>query len=104
MALTFKQVNSSEMRRLSFVSAKIIVSILILIYFGTSLVICNIDIPLCDKRLKKLRQDEKDWSTTCTNDEGQSLNSSCCQAKKENNLKRMCIYAKICFYQGNDCT
>ncbi len=102
MALTFKQVNYSEIRRLGFISAKITVGILILIYFGTSLVISNIDTPLCDKRLKELRQDEKDWTTTCTNDEGQSSDSPCCQATKESNLKRMCIYTKICFSEGGD--
>ena len=104
MALTFKEIDFSEIRRLGCISAKIIVGILILMYFGTSLVICNSDIPFCDKRLKELRQDEKDWSTTCSNDEGQSNGSVCCQAKKNNNLKRMCVYTKTCFYEGNDCT
>ena len=100
MALTFKEIDFSEIRRLGCISVKIIVGILILIYFGTSLVICNSDIPFCDKQLKELRQDEKDWSTTCTNDEGQSNGSVCCQAKKNNNLKRMCVYTKTCFYEG----
>ncbi len=103
MALTFKQVISSEIR-LAFISPKIIVGILIFIYLGTSLAICNIDTPFCDKRLKELRQDEKDWTRTCTNGEGQSFDSPCCQAKKEKNLNRMCIYTKICFDEGNDCT
>ena len=106
MALTFKDVNSSQISsyRLGCIAAKIIVGILVLIYFCTSVVICNSDIPFCDKQLKELRQDEKDWSTTCANDESQSIGSPCCQAKKNNNLKRMCVYTKTCFYEGNDCT
>ncbi len=100
MALTFKQVISSE-TRLPFNSPKIIVDILIFIYLGTSLAICNSDIPFCDMPLKELRQEGKDWTRTCTNGKSQSFDSSCCQAKKKDNLKRMCIYTKICFGEGN---
>ncbi len=104
MALTLKEVNSGQISRLGCIAAKIIVGILILLYFGTSLVISNNDIPFCDKQLKELRQDEKDWSTRCTNAEGQSFGSPCCQTKKNINRKRMCVYTKTCFYEGNDCT
>jgi hypothetical protein len=57
-------------KKLIFVATKMIVSILILIYFGTSLVACINGIPFCRKRLKELREDENDWSNRCLNGEG----------------------------------
>jgi hypothetical protein len=50
-----------------FVATKVVVGFLILIYFGGSLVICNEDIPFCDKRLKELKNDVKDWRKRCLN-------------------------------------
>ncbi|CAB4037593.1 Hypothetical predicted protein [Paramuricea clavata] len=83
-----------------FIATKIIVGIHVLVYFGTSLVVCNEDIPFCDKRLKELRKDEKDWSERCLNGEGENLVTPSCEAKKEYNHERMCVYTKICFYKG----
>jgi hypothetical protein len=98
MVLIFKQVDCQEIKRLSFIATKVIVGIFILIYFGTSLVIGNDDISFCLKRLKKLREDEKDWSEKCLN--GQNHDLPCCKAEKEYNRERMCIHAKTCFYEG----
>ncbi|CAB3991726.1 Hypothetical predicted protein [Paramuricea clavata] len=83
-----------------FITTKIIVGIHVLIYFGTSLVVCNNDIPFCRKRLKELRKDEKDWSGRCLNGEGENLDTPSCEAEKEYNHERMCMYTKICFYKG----
>ena len=87
------------------IATKIIVGIHILIYFGASLVVCDNDIPFCRKRLKELREDEKDWRKRCLNGEGQNLATPrCnCEADKEYNHERMCMYKKICFHinKGN---
>ena len=78
-----------------------IVSILILIYFGTSLVACINGIPFCRKRLKELSEDENDWSNRCLNGEGQNIVTPRCKAENEYNRERMCMYTKICFRKGN---
>ena len=83
------------------IATKVIFGIHILIYFGTSLVVCNNDIPFCRKRLKELREDEKDWNKRCFNGEGQNLVTPCCEAEKEYNHERMCMYKKICFHINN---
>jgi hypothetical protein len=83
------------------IATKIIVGIHILIYFGTSLVVCNNDIPFCRKWLKELREDEKDWIKRCLNGEGQNLVTPRCEAEKKYNHERMCMYTKICFHKGN---
>ncbi len=102
MVFTFEQVNYQEIRRLVFISTKIIVGFLIVIYFGTSLVFCNEDIPFCNKRLTTLKVDVKVWQERCVNDEGQDVNTSCCKAEKEYNQKRMRTQTKLCFFKGND--
>jgi hypothetical protein len=83
------------------IATKIIFSIHILIYFGTSLVVCNNGIPFCRKRLKELRKDEKDWSKRCLNSDGENLVTVRCEAEKRYNHERICMYTKICFYKGN---
>ncbi|CAB4012232.1 Hypothetical predicted protein, partial [Paramuricea clavata] len=82
------------------IATKIIVGIHILIYFGTSLVVCNNDIPFCRKRLKELREDEKYWSERCVNNKDQILVTPRCEAEKKYNHERLCMYTKICFYKG----
>ena len=79
------------------IATKIIVGIHVLIYFATSLVVCNNGIPFCRKRLKELNEDEKDWRERCLNGEGQNLATPRCETVKEYNHERMCIYKKICF-------
>ena len=83
------------------IATKIIVGIHILIYFGTSLVVCNNEIQFCRKRLKELREDEKNWSERCVNGKEQILVTPRCEAEKKYNHERMCMYTKICFYKGN---
>ncbi|CAB4022289.1 Hypothetical predicted protein, partial [Paramuricea clavata] len=80
------------------IATKNIVGIHILIYFATSLVVCNNDIPFCRKRLNELRENEKDWRNRCLNGEGQNLATPRCEADKEYNYERMCMYKKICFH------
>ena len=84
-----------------FIATNIIAGLHVLMYFGTSLVVCNNDIPFCRKRLKELREDEKDWSKRCLNGKGQNLDTPSCETEKEYNHERMCMYTKICFYKGN---
>jgi hypothetical protein len=83
-----------------FVATKVVLGFLILIYFGGSLVICNEDIPFCDKRLKELKNDVKDWRKRCLNGTGHVRNSSCCAAENERNQQRMEMQTKLCFYKG----
>jgi hypothetical protein len=98
---TFKQIGYQEIRKMIVIATKIIVGIHILIYFVTSLVVCNNDIPFCRKWLKEPKENEKDWIKRCLNVEGQNLTTPCCEAEKEYNKKRMCTYKKICFDKGN---
>ena len=83
------------------IATKIIVGIHILIYFGTSLVVCNNDIPFCRGRLKELRENEKYWSERCVNGKDQILVTPRCEAEKKYNHERICMYTKICFHKGN---
>ena len=100
MAFTFERVNHQEIRRMIFVATKVVLGFLILIYFGGSLVICNEDIPFCDKRLEELKNDVKDWRKRCLNGAVQVPYSSCCAAENERNQQRMEMQTKLCFYKG----
>jgi hypothetical protein len=100
MAFTFERVNYQEIRSTIFVATKVVLGFLILIYFGGSLVICNEDIPFCDKRLEELKNDVKDWRKRCLNGTVQVPNSSCCAAENERNQQRMEMQTKLCFYKG----
>ena len=102
MMFIFERVNYQEIKRMIFISTKIIVGFLVLIYFGGRVVICNEDIPFCDNRLKELKNDVKDWRKRCLNDAGRVLNSPCCAAENEYNQNRMSMQTKLCFYKGND--
>ena len=101
MAYTYKPVNYQETRRVVFIVGRLFTVLLILIYFGGSLVICEEEIPVCKDHLKELKNDEKDWGKRCLKKE-QKLNSSCCEAEKEYLRERMCMHSKMCFYKGND--
>ena len=85
------------------IASNIFVGIHILIYFGTSLVVCNNDIPFCPKRFNELKEDEKDWRERCLNGKGQNLATLRFEAVKEYNHARMCMNKKICFHinKGN---
>ena len=100
MAFTFERVNYQDIRSMIFVATKVVLGFLILIYFGGSLVICNEDIPFCDKRLEELKNDVKDWRKRCLNGTVQVPNSSCCAAENERNQQRMEMQTKLCFYKG----
>ena len=100
---TLKQIGYQEIRKMILIATKIIVGIHILIYFATSLVVCNNDIPFCRKRFNELKEDEKDWRERCLNGKGQNRATPRCEADKEYNHERMCMYKKICFHinKGN---
>jgi hypothetical protein len=100
MAFTFERVNYREIKRTIFIATKVFVGFLILIIFGGSLVICNEDIPFCDKRLKELKNDVKDWRKKCLDGTVHVPNSSCCAAENEQNQQRMRMQTKLCFYKG----
>ncbi|CAB4028386.1 Hypothetical predicted protein, partial [Paramuricea clavata] len=56
------------MRRLMLTSTKVIIGLIILIYFGGTLIICNEGIPICDHRLNELKECVKDWEGRCLNE------------------------------------
>ena len=103
MAFTYKPVNCQEIKKATFIVARNIVVLLILIYCGASLVICEEEIPFCKDHLKELVKDEDDWSKRCLKYEGHKIDSSCCEIEKEYLRKRMCMLSKMCFHKGNDC-
>jgi hypothetical protein len=102
MMLTFERVNYQEIRKLTFVATKITVAFLMLIYFGASLVMCNEDISFCDKRLKELKHDVKDWNKRCVNTQGNDTGTPCCETQKQYSMERMNMQTKLCFYKGNN--
>jgi hypothetical protein len=83
------------------IATKIFFGIHVLIYFATTLVVCNDEIPFCRNRLKELKEDEKAWSGRCLKGNGEILYTPRCEAERGYNHERMCIYAKICFHKGN---
>ena len=97
---TLEHANYNEMKRLVFISAKIIVGLLILICFGTSLVTCNENIPFCKEQLQRLKQDVEVWNERCWNNTDQGNSTPCCQAEKEYNQERMKMHVEMCFHSG----
>ena len=102
MMCLFAQTNCIEMRRLMLTSRKVIIGLIILIYFGGSLIICNEGIPICDHRLKELKEYVKDWEGRCLDETRYEINSQCCKAEKEHFQKRMRMHTKMCFHEGNE--
>ena len=98
---------------LVFVSTKILFASLILIYFGGTQIICNEDIPVCDKQLKQLKEDAKNWERRCLDERLGNIkdiyhffenrsesNSPSCSAEKKYLQNRMRMHSKMCFYDG----
>ena len=100
MMFTFEDASYHDIKRSVFISTKITVGLLILIYFGANLVNCNEDIPFCDEDLKKLKADVETWSKTCWDNTDQGNSTPRCQAEKEYNQDRMKMHAEMCFYAG----
>ena len=100
MMYTFQDASYHDIKRLVFISTKITVGLLILIYFGASLVNCNEDILFCDEDLKKLKADVETWSKTCWNNTDQGNSAPRCRAEKEYNQDRMRMHTEMCFYPG----
>ena len=81
-------------------SKKIILGMIILKYFGGTLIFCNKDIPFCDQHLKKLKEDVKEWKQRCSSETGDEINSECCKNEKDYNQDRIKRHTKMCFYKG----
>ena len=102
MICLFTKANYLETRRLIFTSTRIMIGLIILIYFGGTLIICNEDIPICEQRLKELKEYVKDWEQRCLDEARYEINSQCCKAEKEYFQERMRMHTKMCFYEGNE--
>ena len=101
MICLFGQANYVEMRRLILTSTTVMIGLIILIYFGGSLVICNEHIPICDQRLTELKKYVKNWEQRCLSETRQEINSPCCKAEKDYFQERMRMHTKMCLYEGN---
>jgi hypothetical protein len=66
------------------------------------MVMCNEDIPFCDKRLQEFDLDVKYWSKRCVNRQGKYIGTPCCETEEEYNKNRMNMQTKLCFYRGNN--
>ena len=84
---------------------KIILGLFLLIYFGTSLVICDERIPFCKESFKAVEDDLKDWQERRLD---KSLNytrhidTTCCNAEEKKYIQnRRKKRRKLCFYEGN---
>ncbi|XP_028416145.1 pro-epidermal growth factor-like [Dendronephthya gigantea] len=97
------------MTKMAFVSTKILFALTILMYFGGTLINCNEDIPICDKQLKQLKEEVKNWERRCVNESLGNLdevknkrrrenNSPGCTAEKEYFQARMRMHSQMCFY------
>ena len=102
MLCSFGQANYIEMRRLILSSTKIMIGLIILIYFGGKLIVCNEDIPICAQRLEELKKYVKDWEERCLNETRHEINSPCCKAEKDYFQERMRMHTKMCLYEGNE--
>ena len=85
---------------LILLSRKTILRIIILIYFGGTLIVSNKDIPFCDHRLKKLKEDMKEVKQRCSNETEHQNKSTCCTAETAYSQDRMRMHSKMCFYKG----
>ena len=70
-------------------------------YFGPNLAFGYEGIPICERQFRELKKSVEDWRQVCLNSRGHELKTSQCQAEKEYNQKRMKVYKKTCFYDGN---
>ena len=102
MMVTFERLNYQEVRKLILFATNIILGFVILIYFGARMVMCNEDIPFCDKRLQEFDLDVKYWSKRCVNRQGKYIGTPCCETEEEYNKNRMNMQTKLCFYRGNN--
>ena len=85
----------------SFCFTKIIVGVVMLIYFGSQLAFGNEDISFCDKQLNQLNNDVNHWRERCMVDKSQEVNTTQCKEEKKYNQARMRKHSKQCFYEGN---
>ena len=81
-------------------SIKIIVDILMLMYFGSQLTFAKKDIPFCQKQLKEIKDDVKDWNERCMVDSYRERNTPQCNKKKKYNQASIRNHTNQCFYKG----
>ena len=87
--------------RTCFLPKRIVIAMMTLTYLGTHLAFGNKDISFCKERLGELKKDVKNWKERCLNKKGNELVTSQCHEEEQYNQKRMKIYKKTCFYDGN---
>ena len=100
MMFTFEDASYHDIKRSVFISTKVSVGLLILIYFGENFVNCNEDIPFCDQQLKQLKKDINDWNQKCWSNQNQGEGTPPCLTEKKYNQDRMKIHVEMCFYAG----
>jgi hypothetical protein len=99
MELCFEKVNYNKIKCSVILATKLILSFIILQYFGESLVVGNNDIPFCHNLWNDLGNDLADWRERCF-DGDQEINSSRCCAEKEYFEERRRSHRQMCFYEG----
>ncbi|CAB3995853.1 Hypothetical predicted protein [Paramuricea clavata] len=77
------------------------IGLIILIYFGGKLIVCNKNIPICDQLLKEHKKYVKDWEQRCLSESRHEINSPCCKAEKDYFQERMRMHTKMCLYEGS---
>ena len=82
-------------------SIKIMVGIVMLMYFGSQLTFASEDIPFCQKHLKELKDDVSDWNKRCMISKSRELNTPECNAEKTHHQDRIRKHTRQCFYDGN---
>ena len=80
--------------------AKLLCSLLILLYFHARLVLSNKDIPVCHKLWIKLGNQMYDWRERCL-DKNEEISSPSCRAEKDYFEERRRSHKEMCFYEGD---
>ena len=88
-------------KRQIFPSTKTIFGIVILMYFGSHVAFANRYISSCNKQLKQLKEDVKNWNERCIDDDYLERNTTRCKEEGRYNQARIRKHTSQCFYEGN---